>query len=95
MKHYAYAVLACGLTTLAATPLREQLELANTVMLFLLTVVLVAVRLGKGPAILASFLSVAMFDFFFVPPRLSFAVSNGKYLVTLAVMLAVALIIGQ
>ncbi len=95
VKHYVYAVLACGLTTLVATPLREQLELANTVMLFLLTVALIAVRLGKGPAILASFLSVVLFDFFFVPPRLSFAVSDGKYLVTFAVMLAVALIIGQ
>jgi len=95
VKHYVFAVLACGLTTLVATPLREHLELANTVMLFLLTVALIAVRLGKGPAILASFLSVVLFDFFFVPPRLSFAVSDGRYLVTFAVMLAVALIIGQ
>jgi len=95
VKHYVFAVLACGLTTLVATPLREQLELANTVMLFLLTVALIAVRLGKGPAIVASFLSVVLFDFFFVPPRLSFAVSDGKYLVTFAVMLTVALIIGQ
>ncbi|HWH48181.1 MAG TPA: DUF4118 domain-containing protein [Burkholderiales bacterium] len=95
LKHYVFAVLACGLTTLVATPLREQLELANTVMLFLLTVALIAARLGKGPAILASFLSVILFDVFFVPPRLSFAVSDGKYLVTFAVMLTVALIIGQ
>ncbi|MGQ0578565.1 MAG: DUF4118 domain-containing protein [Betaproteobacteria bacterium] len=95
MKPYVFAVVACGLTTLVATPLREQLELANTVMLFLLTVSLIAVRLGKGPAILGSFLSVVLFDFFFVPPRLSFAVSDGKYLITFAVMLAVALIIGQ
>lgn len=95
VKHYVFAVLACGLTTLVATPLREQLELANTVMLFLLTVALIAARLGKGPAILASFLSVVLFDVFFVPPRLSFAVSDGKYIVTFAVMLAVALIIGQ
>ena len=95
VKHYVFAVLGCGLTTLVATPLREQLELANTVMLFLLTVGLIAARLGKGPAILASFLSVILFDVFFVPPRLSFAVNDGKYLVTFAVMLTVALIIGQ
>jgi len=64
-------------------------------MLFLLAVVLVAVRLGRGPAILAAFCSVALFDFFFVPPRLSFAVSDVQYLVTFAVMLAVALIISH
>ena len=64
-------------------------------MLFLLTVVLVALKWGRGPAVLAAFVSVATFDFFFVPPRFSFAVSDIQYLLTFAVMLAVALIIGQ
>ena len=64
-------------------------------MMFLLAVVLVGVRLGRGPAVLASFLSVAVFDFFFVPPRFSFAVSDVQYLLTFAVMLAVALVIGN
>ena len=50
-------------------------DLANIVMVFLLAVVGVAVWLGRGPAVLAAFLNVAAFDFFFVPPRLSFAVS--------------------
>jgi two-component system sensor histidine kinase KdpD len=64
-------------------------------MLFLLTVVLVALRFGRGPAVLAAFVSVAAFDFFCVPPRMSFAVSDAQYLLTFAVMLTVALIIGQ
>jgi two-component system sensor histidine kinase KdpD len=55
----------------------------------------VALKFGRGPAILAAFVSVAAFDFFCVPPRLSFAVSDVQYLLTFAVMLAVALIIGQ
>jgi two-component system sensor histidine kinase KdpD len=45
--------------------------------------------------VLAAFVSVAAFDFFCVPPRFSFAVSDVQYLVTFVVMLAVALIIGQ
>ncbi len=44
---------------------------------------------------LAAFVGVALFDFFFVPPRFSFAVSDVQYLVTFAVMLVVALVIGQ
>ena len=92
---YLLALAACGLTALIATPLRDRLDLANTVMLFLLAVVLVAVRLGRGPSILAAFCSVALFDFFFVPPHLSFAVSDVQYLVTFTVMLAVALIISH
>ena len=58
-------------------------------------VVLVAVRLGRGPAMLAAVLSVAAFDFFFVAPRFSFAVSDVQYLVTFAVMLGVGMLIGQ
>lgn len=86
------AVLACIATTALATPLLGYLDLANIVMLFLLTVLLVAVKLGRNAAILASVLSVLFFDVFFVPPRFSLAVSNLQYLVTFAVMLATALI---
>lgn len=92
---YARAVGACLGTALIASLLHDYLDPANTVMLFLLTVVLVAMRDGRGPAVAAAFMGVAAFDFFFVPPRFSFAVSDVQYLVTFAVMLTVALIIGQ
>ena len=82
-------------TTTLAAPLHAYFDLANIVMLFLLTVVLVAVKLGRGPAVLAAFVSVACFDFFFVPPRFSFAVTDFQYLLTFAVMLVVALITGH
>ena len=92
---YAWATLACIGMALLATPLIGRLELSNIVMLFLLTVVGVGLRFGRGPAVLAAFLGVGLFDFFFVPPRFSFAVSDVQYLLTFAVMLAVALVIGQ
>jgi two-component system sensor histidine kinase KdpD len=69
------------------------LEKANLVMVYLLGVTLVAMRRGRLAAIMASVLSVAAFDFFFVSPHLSFAVSDLEYLVTFAVMLLVALTI--
>ena len=92
---YAWAVGACCITTLVTWPMLALFDLANIVMLFLLCVVLVAVKLGRGPAMLATVLSVAAFDFFFVAPRFSFAVSDVQYLVTFAVMLGVGLLIGQ
>jgi two-component system sensor histidine kinase KdpD len=94
-RRYAWAALACMITTLLATPALPYLDPANIVMVFLLTVVLVAMKLGRGPAVLAAFLSVAMFDYFFVPPRFTLAVSDAQYLVTFFVMLAVGLIIGH
>jgi len=92
---YGGAVAACVLTTVVTQPLLPWFDLANIVMMFLLGVVLVAVKLGRGPASLAAVLSVASFDFFYVQPRLSFAVSDVQYLVTFAVMLVVGLLIGQ
>ena len=95
LRGYILSAAACGLTALVAKPLTAWMDLANIVMVFLLVVFLLALRLGKGPALLAAFLCVALFDFFFVPPHLSFAVEDAQYLVTFAVMLAVALITGQ
>lgn len=92
---YLWATGASLLTALIATPLIRWLDLANIVMLFLLTVVLVAVRFGRGPAVVSAVISVIAFDFFFVPPRFSFAVSDVQYLITFAVMLTVGLVIGQ
>lgn len=91
-RNYALAVFACALTAGMAMPLRPLFDLANIVMLFLLTVFLVALRLGRGPAILAAFLSVVLFDVLFVPPRFSLEVANAQYLLTFAVMLTVGLI---
>ena len=92
---YAWAAASSVAITLATWPLRDDLDQANIVMLFLLGVVLVAVRFGRGPAALAAVLNVAAFDFFFVAPQLSFAVSDVQYLVTFAVMLVVGLLTGQ
>ena len=94
-QRFLLTVLACTATTLLATPLLGHLDLANIVMLFLLTVLLLAVTLGRGSAVLGSVLSVLLFDIFFVPPRFSLAVENIQYLVTFAVMLATGLITGQ
>ena len=90
-RNYLVAIVVCALTTIAATPLRHVLDLANIIMLFLLVVFLVALKLGRGPAVMSAFLAVALFDFFFVPPRLTFVVNDVQYLVTFAVMLAVGL----
>ena len=95
VQRYGAAVVACLATTVLTQPMRHWFDLANIVMLFLLCVVLVAMKYGRGPASLAAVLAVASFDFFFVPPRLSFAVSDVQYLVTFAVMLVVGLLIGQ
>ncbi|HTN94676.1 MAG TPA: sensor histidine kinase KdpD [Gallionella sp.] len=92
---YAWAIAATAICTAIAWFMFDHFELANLIMVYLLGVVVVAARYGRGPSVLSSFLSVVLFDFCFVPPRFSFAVSDTQYLITFAVMLAVALVISN
>lgn len=92
-QSYAMSAVVCGIATAIAAPLHSVLELANIAMLFLLAVVVVSVRYGFGPSVMAAFLNVAVFDFLHVSPRFSFSVSDVQYLLTFAVMLAVGLVI--
>jgi two-component system sensor histidine kinase KdpD len=71
------------------------LDLANLIMVYMLGVMAVAIGLSRGPAIAASILSVVAFDFFFVPPRFSFAVSDVRHLITFVVMFLVALVMSS
>src|SRR5262249_21078902 len=90
---YGWGMVGVALCTLLAWLVFPYLAEANLVMLYLLGIVGIAVRCGRGPSIWALLLSVAAFDFFFVPPYLSFTVANAQYLITFGVMLLVALVI--
>lgn len=91
---YAAAVAVTLAATAVSGLLFGRVAPTNQAMISLLAVAAVAARFGRGPAVLAAVLGVAAFDFFFVPPYLTFAVSDTEYLLTFAVMLAVALTIG-
>jgi two-component system, OmpR family, sensor histidine kinase KdpD len=92
-RDYLLAIAIVGISTLAALALRPHLAPVNLAMVYLLGVVSVARRCSQGASVAASFLSVAAFDFFCVPPYLTFQVSDYEYLFTFAGMLVVALVI--
>ena len=92
---YGYGLAAVAISTAIAWAMFPYFALSNLIMVYLLGVIIVATRHGRGPSLLASVLSVAAFDFFFVPPYFTFAVSDSQYLVTFAVMLVVALVISS
>jgi two-component system sensor histidine kinase KdpD len=92
---YYVALALCALTAILAAQLLQYFELTNVVMIYLLGVILISSKYGRWPGIFSSLISVASFDFFFVPPRFSFSVSDTQYLITFAVMLVVALVISN
>ena len=92
-RGYVAAVLITSLAAGISALVHPRFEEANLIMLFLLGVIWIASRYGRGPSILASVLSVAAFDFFFVHPYLTFSVTDTEYVLTFVVMLVTALTI--
>jgi len=88
-KSLVLVIAATGLCQLVY----EFLAPTNLVMIYLLGVVLAATRLGRKPAILTATLSVIAFDFFFVPPRFSFAVTDTEYFLTFFALFVVGVVI--
>jgi two-component system, OmpR family, sensor histidine kinase KdpD len=83
--------VATGLSAVTA----PYISPTNLIVIYLLVVVLAAAYLGRGPAILTSVLGVAAFDYFFVPPYLTLAVTDTEYVLTFLGLLAVGLVISQ
>jgi two-component system sensor histidine kinase KdpD len=64
-------------------------------MLYLVCVVITAIFLGRGPALLASVLGVLAFDFFLIPPYLTLAVSDTQYIITFLGLFLVSVVISS
>jgi two-component system sensor histidine kinase KdpD len=91
-------IAGLGITALCtgiAFPLYPRFDAVNIVMVYLLGTTLAGLRLGRVPSALTAVANVATFDFFFVPPRYSFYISEVQYIFTFGVMLGVALVISQ
>ncbi len=93
LRGYLIAAAVTVATTALAAAVRGHIAPVNLSMLFLLMVVAVSLGSGRGPSALAALLGVALFDFFFVPPHLTFTVDDAQYLLTFAGMLAVGITI--
>ena len=94
-RGYARAAAAPMACTLIGWAMHARFDLVNIAMVYLLAVVIVALRSSRGPAIATSVLCVAAFDFLFVPPRGRFTIDDAQYLLTFAIMLVVALVISR
>lgn len=95
IRGYVWGALSTVLTTSIGFLLLPHSDLANLIMVYLLGVVVISARYGHGPSVLSTVLGVAAFDFFFVPPYLTFAVTDLRYILTFIIMLTVGLTIAH
>ena len=94
-ERYGWALATTALCTGIAFAMYPRFELSNLVMVYLLGVTVAGLRFGRAPSLVTAALNVIAFDFFFVPPRYSMAISDAQYLVTFAVMLTIAFVIAN
>lgn len=92
-RNYAASLGLVAAATLICEVVNPFLEPTNMVMVYLLAVVLAAVRLDLKPAIMTAILGVLAFDFFFVPPQLTFAVADTQYIITFVALFTVGVVI--
>lgn len=92
IKDELLVVALVSLTTALLFPLHAYLLMTNVLMVYLFFVFLVALKLSRRSSILASFLSIIFYFYYFVPPHSSFAIVELQYLLTLALMLLIAMI---
>ena len=95
LGRYLISFSLVALSTMLGLTVRGNLEPTNLVMLYLASVVISGVFLGRGPSLLAAIVGVLAFDFFLVPPYLTFAVSDTQYLLTFFVLFIVSLVVSS
>ncbi len=93
LQGYAASLVLVAGATIICELMRPFLAPTNMIMFYLLAVVVASVRLGQKPAMATAFLGVLAFDFFFVPPRLTFVVADTQYLLTFLGLFVVGIVI--
>lgn len=88
-----WLLAAAGATaaTGASLLLDSHMSVAGLAMVYLVAVIVTAMTLDRTAGIVASLLCVSALNFFFVPPRYTFAVNGAEYWWTLAVLLGLSL----
>jgi two-component system sensor histidine kinase KdpD len=92
---YAAAVLGVAAATLCIGIVLAFAHVENLSMVYLPVILWLAVSFGRGPAITASFLAFAAYDFFFIPPFYRLTVDDPAQWISLLALLATSLVIGQ
>lgn len=95
LGRYIISLGLIAISTLLSLTVRGRLEPTNMVMLYLTSVLISAVFLGRGPSLLAAIMAVLSFDFFLVPPYYTFVVNDTQYIITFIALFIVGLVVSS
>src|SRR5487761_437408 len=92
---YVVALIGVVAITFAIALLTSSANVPGLSAIYLLLVLWLAARWGRGPAVVASIAAFLLYDYFLVPPVGTFAVRGPSEVFELVVLLAVALVTSQ
>ena len=95
MMNYLKSIILIVVVSFFGSLLRHSIAHTNLAMLYILVVVITAIKWGKGPSLFTAILSVIIFDFFFIPPRFSMTVADTQYLIAFITLFVVAMVISS
>lgn len=93
--NYLKSLLLLIIVSFLGSVLQHSIAHTNLAMLYILVVVITAIRWGRGASIFSAILSVLIFDFFFVPPHFSLTVADTQYLIAFATLFVVAIVVSN
>lgn len=92
---YVFAVCAIAAVTAVLAPWQGRLSTTAVALALLLVVLFAATGWGSRPALFASLLGVACFNFFFLPPLHTFAIAEPENWIALTAFLITAVTAGE
>jgi len=95
LRPYGASFIATAICSMTGWALAPWIALDSLVMVYLVGVVVVAARYGRGPSIVAAVASAVAFDFFFTLPFFSLRIADPRLVITVGVMLFVGLVISE
>lgn len=95
VRDYIFAVIGISATTFVLLPIRNEVNATTIGFAYLLLIVFVAILWGSAPALLASVLAVACFNFFFLLPYHTFTIADPQNWVALTALFITSIAVGQ
>jgi len=95
VRDFIFAVTGISATTFVLLPIRSDVNATTIGFAYLLLIVFVAILWGSAPALLASVLAVACFNFFFLLPYHTFTIADPQNWVALTALFITSIAVGQ
>ena len=95
LSEYGAALASMAVVSVLSWFLADAIGYRPVGMVFLLTVIVLSLRLGRGPVLFAGILAALVWNFFFIPPKFTFVIGNADDIALYVATVIAAIVSGQ